>query len=106
MTDQPIAAPSDAPAQAVTTEMAKTGVTTLLAPSTVVIDFYLPRPASAPKHRTLPDRRPDLDKLIRSTLDALTTAGAIEDDARVVEVIARKHYALDRPGAKICITPA
>lgn len=64
MTDQPIAAPSDAPAQAVTTEMAKTGVTTLLAPSTVVIDFYLPRPASAPKHRTLPDRRPDLDKLV------------------------------------------
>ncbi len=36
------------------------------------------RPVSAPKRCTRPDRRPDLDKLVRSTLDALTTAGAID----------------------------
>ncbi len=35
------------------------------------------RPAARPDC-TRPDRRPDLDKLVRSTLDALTTAGAIE----------------------------
>lgn len=63
----------------------------MVARCTVVIDFYLPRPASAPKHRALPDRRSDLDRLIRSTLDALTTAGAVQDDARVVDVSVRKH---------------
>lgn len=68
----------DAVAQAVANEMNTTGVATVFAPSSVTIDFYLPRPASAPKHRT-PDRRPDLDKLVRSTLDALTIAKAIED---------------------------
>jgi Holliday junction resolvase RusA-like endonuclease len=89
--------------RATTEAMKSTGMTTVVAPSMVVIDFYLPRPASAPKHRTVPDRRPDLDKLIRSTLDALTTAGAIEDDARVVEILARKHYAADRYGARIVL---
>jgi hypothetical protein len=43
-------------------------------------------PASGPKTRTRPDRRPDLDKLVRSTLDALTTAGTIEVDARIAEM--------------------
>ena len=31
---------------------------------------------AAPTRRTRPDRRPALDKLVRSTLDALTTARA------------------------------
>jgi Holliday junction resolvase RusA-like endonuclease len=66
---------------------------TLDEPCAVAIDFYLPRPASAPKSRTEPDRKPDIDKLIRSTLDALTTAGAIADDARIVNIGAGKHYA-------------
>lgn len=46
--------------------------------------FFLPKPKSAPKRRrTWPDRKPDLDKLVRAVLDALT--GVIyTDDARVV----------------------
>lgn len=52
-----------------------------------------------------PVSRPDIDKLIRSTMDALVDAGALVDDARVVSVCAQKAYpagaldALDSPGA-------
>ncbi len=42
---------------------------------------------------------------VRSTLDALTTAGAIDDDARVIEIIARKHYAHRWTGATITVGP-
>ncbi len=48
--------------------------------------FTMPKPKSAPKRRrSFPDRTPDLSKLVRSTEDALTQAGAWKDDARVVE---------------------
>lgn len=48
--------------------------------------FTLPKPASAPKSRkTWAMRKPDLSKLIRSTEDALTDAGLIRDDARIVD---------------------
>jgi Holliday junction resolvase RusA-like endonuclease len=41
--------------------------------------FTLKKPRSAPKRRpSWPDRRPDIDKLLRSTFDALVSAGAIE----------------------------
>lgn len=75
------------------------------------IVFTLSKPGSAPKRtRTWPCRKPDLDKLLRSTLDALTDAGVIADDARIVE-IARlaKSYpdeavgALRVPGALIVV---
>lgn len=72
-------------------------------PVAVEVEFYLHRPPSAPKSRTRPDVKPDLDKLLRSTLDALTESGAIADDARVVEVVASKHYAGDWTGARITI---
>lgn len=72
--------------------------------------FTLPKPASAPKtRRTVPDRKPDLSKLVRSTEDALTEIGAWEDDARVVRCTASKVYpnqgkdALAVPGAVIRI---
>jgi Holliday junction resolvase RusA-like endonuclease len=73
----------------------------------VDVTFALRRPASA-KRRPHPHTRPDLDKLLRSTLDALTTSGVILDDARVVEITARKVYAPDGAptGATITITPA
>ena len=80
-------------------------------PVNVEMIFTLPKPTSAPKRRrTWPDRKPDLSKLIRSTEDALTDAGAWEDDARVVDLRAGKRYpsegkgALDVPGAVIWIT--
>jgi len=81
-------------------------------PLCVEAAFTVPKPASAPKTRmTWPTTRTsgDIDKLLRSTLDALTTSGAIADDARIVEVIARKMHpgegidALDAPGAVIRI---
>jgi Holliday junction resolvase RusA-like endonuclease len=54
-------------------------------PVRVSMTFTVPKPKSAPKRRqTWPDRKPDISKLARSTEDALVTAGAIEDDARIV----------------------
>ena len=60
-------------------------------PVSMVIDFHLERPKSIPKKRNHLVVKPDMDKLIRSTLDALT--GIIyQDDAQVVELNVRKHY--------------
>lgn len=78
-------------------------------PLVAVMVFTLPKPKSAPKTRqTWPDRKPDLSKLIRSTEDALTDAGLIADDARIVAFArAAKVYpgedlnALSSPGAWI-----
>ena len=81
-------------------------------PCMVRITFYLQRPAghsgvhgiksSAPTH---PAKVPDLDKLIRSTLDGLTQASVLIDDSRVVGIDALKIYADDTgPGALIHIT--
>lgn len=62
-------------------------------PVSVEISFYLPRPKSSPKWRRWPHTRPDLDKLCRSTFDALTDANVWGDDGSVVELHATKHYA-------------
>ena len=74
----------------------------------VVLDvtFRLPRPkghygtgrnASTLKDSApwFPAGRPDLDKLLRSTFDALGEAGVWGDDAQVVEMHGVKHYAND-----------
>lgn len=86
---------------------------TIHGPVIVSLTFTMPKPKSAPKKRvTYPDRKPDIDKCCRSTLDALVTAGAIEDDARVISLFARKVFpsegadALDVPGAVIRIEAA
>jgi Holliday junction resolvase RusA-like endonuclease len=55
--------------------------------------FYLPRPASAPKRVTEPAKKPDVDKLLRALLDALTAAGVWRDDAQVIATFARKAFA-------------
>lgn len=81
-------------------------------PLRVEATFTVVKPASAPKRRTTwPTTRHsgDLDKLLRSCFDALTDAGAIADDSRVIEVTARKvfpdqgRHALPAPGAVIRI---
>ena len=71
----------------------------------VHVTFYLPRPASIPKKRRYPDRRPDLDKCVRSLLDGLADGGLLRDDARVVEINSRKRYADsdEATGAHVCI---
>ena len=65
-------------------------------PLSVTMVFTLPRPKSAPKSRLWPDRKPDIDKLVRSTSDALKDAGVIEDDARIVHLAARKEFPVDQ----------
>lgn len=61
----------------------------------VRVVFYLPRP-KAIKDKSLPHtKKPDLDKLVRSVKDALSSV-VWRDDALVVEIAARKEYA--RPG--------
>lgn len=77
-------------------------------PVEVSIIFTLNKPKSAPKARTTyPDRKPDLDKLVRSTFDGLKSAGVYRDDSQVIWLAAAKRFpgegidALDRPGAVI-----
>lgn len=66
------------------------------------VTFVQLRPKSAPKDRVHPTVAPDLSKLVRSTEDALTTAGIIRDDARITDLHAYKRYD-DWSGAIITI---
>jgi crossover junction endodeoxyribonuclease RusA len=89
-------------------------------PVAVDVAFYMPRPryhyrTGAHAHllrSTAPtwvDKKPDADKLVRSSLDALALAGVIRDDAQVAEIRAQQLYAPiadgDRttPGARIIV---
>jgi crossover junction endodeoxyribonuclease RusA len=67
----------------------------------VSLQFTLPLPK---KPRVFADRAPDLDKLVRAALDALTGV-VIVDDGQVVEVYAHKHYA-DEVGVRIMVKHA
>jgi len=72
-------------------------------PCEVGLAFYFLRPKSVKAvHMAV---RPDIDKLQRSTLDALVDIGAIEDDARIVDISASKRYS-NWTGARITITEA
>lgn len=73
-------------------------------PVRLVIDFVRKRPTSAPKRWTPPaTTMPDLSKLVRSTEDAITSAGVWVDDARVTTLVAHKRLAEigETPGAHI-----
>lgn len=64
----------------------------------VVLDIRIRRPASVSlTRRPYPSVKPDLDKMIRNTLDGLTAAGVFRDDAQVINLNARKRYATDDP---------
>lgn len=63
--------------------------------------FALPRPRSRPKRDHWPDRRPDLDKLGRALLDALTGIVFL-DDAQVVALDPTKEYA-GMPGVNVSV---
>lgn len=61
-------------------------------PVGILLDFGIPKPKSAPKTRRVwPDKRPDVDKLCRSVLDALTYV-IFADDSQVVHLRATKDY--------------
>lgn len=74
----------------------------------VELTFYLPRPKSLPRSRIVQHaKRPDLDKLIRAALDALT--GVLwHDDAQVCCIWAAKLYAAPdaRIGVRVVVSPA
>lgn len=72
----------------------------------VHVIFLLTRPPSVkPSKRPYPSTRPDLDKLARSTLDALADAGVFAEDGRVVDLVLRKRYCDpgQAPGARIVV---
>lgn len=73
-------------------------------PVSLTIRFRMPAVASDP-HRVLHAVRPDLDKLIRSTLDGLVMGSLIADDAQVWHLVASKSYVHDdeTPGAEFCV---
>jgi Holliday junction resolvase RusA-like endonuclease len=49
-------------------------------------------------------QKPDIDKLARSVLDALTDSEIIEDDSRVVHLTCSKTWAEEQPGVLITIS--
>lgn len=74
-------------------------------PVFVSLMFRMPRPKSVPKDRQgCPTVAPDIDKAIRSCLDALTSV-AYKDDAQVVKIIASKWYCQpgEQPGVEVSI---
>ena len=68
-------------------------------PVEIALVFHLPKPKTVT--RKWPAVKPDLDKLIRSTFDGLTTGGLYTDDALVIAVSASKQYAIDRIGCQV-----
>lgn len=82
----------------------------------VRLTFLLPRPKTQfgsgknasrilPSAPQRPDRMPDLDKLVRAILDALTDARVWNDDGQVVTAVCHKVYAGEgqRPGVEITL---
>lgn len=88
---------------------AMNGAEALTGPLRVDICFYLPRPKghygtgrnagklkdSAPLWC---DKKPDIDNLTKSTVDALTDIGLWHDDSQIVEQALSKTYAADPTG--------
>jgi Holliday junction resolvase RusA-like endonuclease len=66
----------------------------------ITVTFFFPRPKGKPKGRMT--TRPDIDKLIRAVLDALTSV-LFEDDSQVDEMTIIKSYQAEgyAPGAII-----
>ena len=78
-------------------------------PVAVALTFYVTRPQSLPKWRWLPWTGRDIDKQVRSVLDALK-AIVIRDDSRVVDLAASKRFAGmgladDAPGVVVSVHP-
>jgi crossover junction endodeoxyribonuclease RusA len=76
-------------------------------PLKLVIDVFLPRPAK-PKWNFVPASKPDVDKLARAIMDALTIAEVIKDDALVCELNIKKLWAAHNgsmpvPGAIVSV---
>lgn len=71
-------------------------------PVSLRISFFMPRPKTVT--RDMPTVPPDLDKLCRAVMDALTDAGVWHDDSQVIDLGATKIYASsDNIGAHITV---
>lgn len=75
---------------------AQHGAVLLDEPLALTAVFHLPKPSSAPKWKLWARGRPDVDKLARAVLDALTGVLWV-DDSRVVSLHVQKPYAIDGP---------
>lgn len=71
-------------------------------PLSIRFSFTMPRPKARRKERFV-TTKPDLDNLVKSTMDALTDRAVWRDDSQVAEILARKVYAVGEqsPGAII-----
>lgn len=78
------------------------------------ITFQMPRPKDhyvshnparglKPTAPLMHIKAPDIDKLLRSTLDGLMFGGAYLDDSQVCAIDATKSYAVDKVGAWVTI---
>jgi len=67
----------------------------------LVLHFQFLKPKTV--KRLLPTVKPDLDKLARAVLDALTKSKIYHDDAQVVSLRAYKNYVPARQGVSIVI---
>lgn len=67
--------------------------------------FFLPHPVSEKKRRAFHTVKPDLDKLLRAIKDALKNI-LWKDDAQVIELLARKGYAVGQPYVRIVVDHA
>lgn len=79
-------------AQTALAEMKRTGATMIKRPCGVMLQvaFFFDRPKST-KDGAAKTTKPDLDKLVRGLLDALTGI-AFEDDAQVLQCFSTKSY--------------
>jgi len=50
-------------------------------------------------------RRPDLDNSLKVVLDCLQKVGAIKNDNKCIEIVAKKHLDKDNPRVKFSILP-
>lgn len=71
------------------------------------VSFFMPRPKSmkAEQERNQPHvQKPDVDNLLKSTMDAMTEVAVWKDDAQVYAIEAGKWYARDnKTGAQILV---
>jgi crossover junction endodeoxyribonuclease RusA len=96
--------------QLVAAEAARQGEPPLGEAVAISLTFYLPRPKAhfgvrglRPSAPGVPQVRPDLDKMIRAVLDALTGV-AWRDDAQIASIVASKLYAdTGPPGVEVTI---
>src|SRR5215211_3623994 len=83
----------DSVAYATQKAMADSGSERLTGAVGLILSFRLARPKVA-KKLVYSSKRPDVDKLVRSTFDGLTTGGLWNDDAQVAVLAVEKTYVL------------